>query len=466
MQSLSPNPIFVKIAENLATDDILDDLTVEEVDIRVGDTINIGGRSYTVHPIKDDKGNLSLKNSDLKKNIKAFEELTRLGVIQDYRIDDLCLVNNYNGDVLIEVTVPKNPYEKEHYNHLLHSNQRSFFVRFDDSMLNPKLRDKKIEFEDVEIKLTPCMFASDSALAITESGKKISITERNKQVEERIVDLITNTRFTLYEREIVSRLVGAVNLLAYNKKINKVTTALPRGAYYSFLLQAYFDGFVTPEMVLDWFDRVDKRVKHLRLLIKKGIHQNHPALKIEQYSFMDSACGVMRAYFKNLRQHPEKGSYQELLDSVIDTILEKDSFAKQIFDLGIDRPTTFTDLANFTYSVGNLTDMELRPDQTPKHKLILGVYDVSETLMWTVAKKIRNRSILEPRGLFNPNVPQNTAYDHLSFVSIMPTEHVIFDLSPEFVERYMGGFSRLYSVRHHALDEQLQKSILNNVTGE
>ena len=109
--------------------------------------------------------------------------------------------------------------------------------------------------------------------------------------------------------------------------------------------------------------------------------------------------------------------------------------------------------------------MEICEDKPAKPKLILGVYDVSETLMWVVTKKIRNRGILERRGLFNPNVPQNTLYDHLSFLSIMPTEHVIFDLSPEFTQKYMGGFTRLYSVRHSSLGEQSQEYILNNAFG-
>jgi hypothetical protein len=181
---------------------------------------------------------------------------------------------------------------------------------------------------------------------------------------------------------------------------------------------------------------------------------------------MDTACDMMRAYFEEAKNNP-KGVYktEDLLEKVINTIVEKDSFAKQIFELGVEKPSTFTELSNFTYAIGNLTDMEIREDKPAKPKLILGVYDVSETMMWVVTKKIRNRGILERRGLFNPNVPQNTAYDHLSFLSIMPTEHVIFDLSPEFTEKYMGGFTRLYSVRHHALERESQKHILNNATG-
>jgi hypothetical protein len=464
--SINVDPTFVKISENLETSHILDDLIVTPVNVSVGETINIGGKAYQVQKIYDDKGNFAIKNSDLKKNIKAFEELKTLGIMSEYTIDDLCLVNVFNGDVLIEISIPVNPYAREHKNHILYSNQRTFFVRIDESMYNGKLKEKKVPFEEVEIKLTPCMFASDSALAITESGKTISITERNVRISEKIVKLETRDMFTLYEREIVGRLVASANLTAHTQKIDYITTALPRGAYYTFLFQAYFDGFVSAELVLDWFHRVDERVTRLRRLIKAGIHARHPNMRIEQYSFMDSACDMMRAYFKEAINSPTKDdTIENMLQRVINTIIENDSFAKQIFELGVDKPTNFLELSNFTYAIGNLTDMEERPDKPKKPKLILGVYDVSETLMWVVTKKIRNRGILERRGAFNVNVPQNSTYDHLSFMSIMPIEHVIFDLSPEFTEKYMGGFTRLYSVRHHALQRDAQRHILNNVTG-
>ena len=410
------DPIFVKISENLETDDVLNDLIVTPVDIEVGDQLNIGGRSFTVHKVYKEDGKYAIKNSDLKKNVRSYEELLRTGIVSDYKIDDLCLVNNKNGDVLIEVTVPKDTYHKDNFNHLLHSNQRNFFVRLDGTMINNILREKKAEFSETEIKLTPCMFAADSALAHLENRSTVSITERNRLIEDKVVSLETNNSFTLYEKEIVGRLVGTVNLLALSGKIDKITTALPRGAYYSFLFQGAADGFVSPEIVLDWFDIVDRRVKYLRLLIKKGIHQYHPNIPIEQYSFMDSACDAMRDYFEERVKDRKQPNIEELLNLTLDAIIENDSFAKQIYtETAIKRPSKFLDLCNFTYAVGNLTDMEIKAGQEANPKQIIGVYDVTETMMWIAAKKIRNRGILEPRGTFNKDVPQNSTYDHSVF---------------------------------------------------
>ena len=47
----------------------------------------------------------------------------------------------------------------------------------------------------------------------------------------------------------------------------------------------------------------------------------------------------------------------------------------------------------------------------------------------------------------------------LSFISVMPIEHVIFDISPEFAQEHMGGFTRLYSVRDGALSEEFEQDI-------
>jgi hypothetical protein len=461
---MNTDPIFLKISENFDTTDILDDLKIEPFEISVGDIFNIGGRTFSVNRVKDEQGNFKFKeSSDLKGNLKAYEELIRTEIINpEFRIDDLYLRNERNGDSLIEITIPEGIYEKVPHDEILHSNQHSFFVRLDSSMLNSKLKDKNIQFAETEIKLTPCMFASDSAIAITQNDKHISITERNTVVDDKIIEIITNPTFTLYEREIVSRLVGTVNLLAYNKKIDKITTALPRGAYYSFVFQGANDGFITPEQVLDWFDKVDARVKFLRILIKKGIHQYHPQIPIEQYSFMDSACSAMRNYFGERLENPNKKiDLQELFDLTLNAIIQQDTFAKQLFESGVNKPTNFQELCNFTYSIGNLTDMELFDGKPLIYKQIIGVYDVTETMMWIEAKRLRNRGLLEFRGQFNPKVPQNTTYDNLSFISVMPIEHIIFDVSPEFAEKYMGGFTRLYSIRRDALSEEDEGAILD-----
>ncbi len=462
------DPVFVKISENLDTPDIPDDLIAEPFNVTVGDHVNIGGKNYEVHYVKDEDDNFKVKNSkdDLRNNLRAYEELHRAGLIRDFPIDDLCLRNLQNGNVLIEIKVPDAFYRQVVYNKFFQTEQKHFFVRLDSSMINTRMRDKQEEFEATDIKMTPCMFAADSALAITESGQKIPITERSSLFEEKITDIYINPRFTFYEREILSRLVGTVNLLAYSKHIDQVTTVLPQGAYYSFLIKPAAQGIIRPDLVLEWFEEVDLRVKYLKLLIKKGIHDYHPGLNISQYSFMDSACEAMRAYFQERVDNPELPIVeQDIFDLVMKTILEKDAFARQVFDSDIKVPQNFRELADFTYAICNLTDMYLEEGKEQPKKLILGVFDVSETMAWNVTKKIRNRGLLAHRGQFDPKKPKNTTYDNLSYINVMPVEHIIFDLSDAFIEQYMGGSTRLYAVRQDSLPEKSQDEIIEQTLG-
>ena len=67
--------------------------------------------------------------------------------------------------------------------------------------------------------------------------------------------------------------------------------------------------------------------------------------------------------------------------------------------------------------------------------------------MWYAARKLRYRGLLEPRGLYGANGPTRSKLDALSYVGVMPLQQVIFDVSSEYVERHMGGVSRLYSMR-------------------
>ena len=237
------DPIFIKISENLDTEDILDDLIADSIEVKINEELNIGGRTYIVQSMFDENGNYNIKKSkdDLKGNLRAYEELERATIIKDFPLDDLCLRNKKNGNVGVEVQVPASFYEKiatsTNSNQLFDRKQRNFFVRFDSSMLNTTLRDKNVKFEKVGINMTPCMFATDSAIVITKSGKRIPITERSTTIEEEVKYLYTYPRFTFYEREIVARLVGTINILAFNGKIDEITTVLPRGAYYSFLFE-------------------------------------------------------------------------------------------------------------------------------------------------------------------------------------------------------------------------------------
>jgi len=78
---------------------------------------------------------------------------------------------------------------------------------------------------------------------------------------------------------------------------------------------------------------------------------------------------------------------------------------------------------------------------------VLGIYDPTENIMWNAARKVRYRGLLEPRGLYGANGPTKSKLDSLSYVGVMPSEQVIFDVSDEYTTQKLGGAARLVAVQ-------------------
>ena len=213
-------------------------------------------------------------------------------------------------------------------------------------------------------------------------------------------------------------------------------------------------------MVLAWFDGVDERVAMLRERFVSELGRVAPSLTVEQYSFMDCACDTLRSFFRGrLGRSAEPFDVQALLAEVIEALQVADPLARQIFSSGAPKPTTFRELADMTYAITNLADMA---EPTSRRTLVIGVYDPTENIMWNAARKLRYRRLLEPRGLYAAEGPGRSKLDSLSYVGIMPIQQVIFDVSSEYVERHMGGVSRLYSMRDSVIGT-MDKHILSGI---
>ena len=453
------DPLMFKVVEDLETTDILDDLNLVPLELKVGDTLQIGHRQYQVALIRDDQGNLirGSKKDDLRNNYKAFEELKRTGVIPtSFVLDDLCLRNPKNGNVLVELLIPESVYRADEV--IVDSdNYISFFMRFDSSIINKNLKDTVISF--TRVVFSPCMFGSDFAMMLTESGKKVPITERNAEVDTHVKQLSVKSQLSLYEKEIIRRLSKIVKMLAYGGKIDAITTALPKGAYYSFLLDELENDLISPQLVLEWFDHVDLRVETLINRIHEELKSSYPSIPIKQYSFMDSACSTMRNYVMQMVQNPSKRfNRQELIQLCINEIISQDPLGRLLEEVDLLKFEDFREMADFTYAISTLMDMAESSDSSSMTKQIIGVFDATENILWNVMRKLRLRGILEAQGLYDAAKPEKSALDNLSYLAVMPVEHVTFDISTEFIETYMGNYQRLYAVREGAFsdDEETQ----------
>lgn len=447
-QSISRGPLFASITENAGAEVGPGALQVATIHVKPGDTLPIAGRTYTVEPIRRADGTFPIRDrhDDLRGNLNAFELLRRTGALpKDCELDELYLRSPGNGDCVIELRHDGPQLNKA--DPLEQPEQQHIFVRFDAGMQNPHLN--KADFDEIVVRGSSCMFGTKSAKFMTTSGRALSMVERSTVIDEPIESILTRNGPSLYEREILRRLIGTLALLIRSGKINRFVAAFPRGAYYGFPIAGAARGFISPQLMLEWFDRVDERIDMLRERYVTDLARVAPSFQVEEYSFMDSACDMLREFFQDrLARGSEPFDGDALLADVIETMQQKDPFAKYVFASGVRRPTTFRELADFTYAATNLVEMA---DAAPRRKLILGLYDPTENIMWSETRKLRYRSLLEPRGLYRPVGPTRSRLDTLSYVGIMPLEQVLIDVSSDYAERHFSGTGRLVALQDSML---------------
>lgn len=449
-QKASRDPRFVSITENAGAEGKPGALQVATVDIQVGDTLHIAGRPYTVESSRSADGTFAIRDrhDDLRGNVGAFELLRRTGALPaDCEIDDLCLRSTKNGDCMIELR--HDGPQLDDADPLVQPEQRHVFMRFDAGMQNPHLNGA--DFDEIIVRGSSCMFGTKSAKFMTASGRALSMVERSTVVDEPITKIVTRNGPSLYEREILRRLSGSLTLLARGGKIDRFVAALPRGAYYGFPIAGAALGYISPELMLKWFDRVDERADMLRERYVTDLASVAPQLQVETYSFMDSACDLLRDFFESRIAYgckPFDGD--ALLEGVIEAMREEDPFARFIFDSGVRKPATFRELADLTYAATNLVEMA---DTSPRRKLIIGLYDPTENIMWNEARRLRYRGLLEPRGLYRATGPTRSKLDSLSYVGIMPLEQVIIDVNDDYAARHFSGAGRLVALQDSLLEK-------------
>lgn len=442
------DPLFVSITENPDAGAGPGALRVATIQVAPGDSLPIAGRTYTVEPIRRADGAFAIRDrhDDLRGNLNAFGLLRRVGALpEDCQIDDLCLRSPKNGDCLIELRHDGPPLDEA--DPLSQPVQRHIFARLDAAMQNPHL--DEADFDEIVVRGSSCMFGTKSAKFVTASGRALSMVERSTVVDEPIEKILTRNGPSLYEREILRRLIGILALLVRGGKITRFVAALPRGAYYGFPIAGAALGYISPQLMLQWFDRVDERVAMLRERYAADLARVAPAFPLETYSFMDSACDLLREFFQGrLDRGTEPFDGDALLSDVIETMQRNDPFARYVFGAGIRRPTTFRELADLTYAATNLVEMA---DPSPRRKLVIGLYDPTENIMWNETRKLRYRSLLEPRGLYSSKGPSRSKLDSLSYVGIMPLEQVIIDVESDYAERHFSGAGRLVALQDSML---------------
>ena len=201
-------------------------------------------------------------------------------------------------------------------------------------------------------------------------------------------------------------------------------------------------------------------MKTLTDRVHEELKPTYPSLPIDQYSLMDSACDTMRKYVSQMVQDSSMVfDRRELIELCIDAISSQDTLGRLLREVGLLKFEDFREMADFTYAISPLIDMAEPSETASTAKQIIGVFDAMENILWNVMRKLRLRGILEAKGLYDGAKPEKSALDNLSYIAVMPVEHVTFDISTEFIENYMGNYQKLYAVREGAFSDEEEKQI-------
>jgi hypothetical protein len=190
-----------------------------------------------------------------------------------------------------------------------------------------------------------CLGSIDFANAITETGKKISLTKRSDTIDGKVVELQFNEAFSVYEiSNIIESSSIISSMLNSNNNFNKVAVNLPSGNYFLYILEAFESGFLSIAQAIEYFDKVEKKeTKLLYSLTKRISKQTKRIIDIELVSnFGQDIKNKIRNYVA--RPNPVKdGLVDELIACFDSPILKKLLDSKGTI--------SYSDISHFDYII-------------------------------------------------------------------------------------------------------------------
>lgn len=427
--------------------------SISACQVQHGEIINVGGLMYEVNSLEEYQASTQNSNREFRKSVQAFDLMKEEGIIHHTaQLQDICLRNTTNGTVLLSIKPPKNT---DFFN-----KDQAYLLRFNANMLNVSLHQKYKIIPNIDIKFSPCLFGTHAAYLLTEDGQKIPVTDRRSGTDKKVTKIVVpDNLYSFYEEEILTRMFGTIYFLSRTNKNIKLTSTLPKAPYYTFVFEDYENGIISKEIVLEWFGKVDKKVATITDRIERFVSKYVPScVQLSNYSFLDAACDLMYNYTLNSNNFNSK----ELLLLIYEKLMQDSAFANFVFTK-IPFPENFKELADLSYVLSNLNDMSENFDYE-KRQLNILIYDITENKLLDKVRQMRNMKFLNTMNLFNPSLNKIQPMDHLSYIGVMTTENIVYELSDEFIEEEMYGFKKLYGMNEDLLSADLQKEILRNLT--
>ncbi len=245
------------------------------------------------------------------------------------------------------------------------------------------------EYDTVKLIMGSCLF-SGRALQMAGTAGTIDILSSERQISESVQRIIVDNKLTLYELETANRLTQLVADILTLIPENIQTTIIidvPRIQYYSYVLDAFGQQLISPELVLQWFQLVDERNKKVTRLIMRCLTEYLSKRKmprspeIQLSSSMDS----LEVIIKNsviVGNHITIAHLCEILS-------KHDSLWKRVIDLS--NPETYSELINLSYVVEQLRPSKLKAIEEKRLTIDIDNYGERRIYQKTqdLAKKIK-----------------------------------------------------------------------------
>ena len=249
-------------------------------------------------------------------------------------------------------------------------NGSTYFVKFRSLKIGDE-QERKSPYNTIVT--SQCIFGfggtraelEDGSVEIFRSGKLVSSSSYEELDDRQIVAWHIDEKISLYELEALLRKTTFINgLMSEGTEYGTVIFTNPRVEYYLAGLDLFEKGYMSSEMLLEWFNIVDRRVNRIDALTKARLDKR---LSIKIKSPLDE----LREYLRNKTIH---SSMPRLEEAVV--ILSQDSLWRVVLELG--HPDSWVGLVSLAIAVEELRNTFLTGSgavvvKSPKQESTFGI---------------------------------------------------------------------------------------------
>lgn len=285
------------------------------------------------------------------------------------------------------------------------SSSHDFFLHA-RSIINEKPLVEVIQGKPVAMHVVSgsCLFSADSVHAIADDGERFSLTSPAAAINKNIQNITVDPDLSLYEAEASVRLSLFISELAKGGSVDSIQLNIPRIEYYNYALDAFENGHLSPNQMLEWFAAVDTRFQRLSSGMKKRIRR--PLEKEAQPLFISTQpLGILEDYIKGEIVEAEAPDLEKAKRILV--------LSSPLWEtvLALQNPQNWVGLNNASYIVA-----ELQAARVPKHD------DTTAHIAVAVENYTENKIMAGAKKVYEALPDKNEDY-HL--IGLYPHEHVV-----------------------------------------